>query len=74
MFLLLFTDITKNWSTLARIGFYTMSLGLLGQAIYVIAGTSLEAPIWEQLWIFKDLGVAIFTFDLIIQFISRHTK
>ena len=49
-----------------------MAFGLLGQAAFVIMGTSLSAPFWEQFWVLKDVGVAVFTMSLVRQFIDRN--
>jgi hypothetical protein len=37
----------------------------------VFTGTSLDAPFWEQFWILKDLGAAIFTISLINTWINQ---
>ena len=71
MMCLLISGPTKMWPTLAKIGFVTMAAGLIGQAAYVIAGTSLSAPIWEQWWVLKDVGTAIFTISLVNLWINK---
>ena len=71
MLCLLISGPTKMWPTLAKIGFFTMAAGLIAQAAYVIAGTSLSAPIWDQWWILKDIGTAMFTISLINSWISK---
>jgi hypothetical protein len=64
MLIILSSSITKNWSSVSKIGFLVMALGLVGQAIYVIGGFNLYDPILDQLWMLKDIGIAIFVLPL----------
>ena len=56
---------SRDWSVFEKIGILFMVFGLLGQAIYVLAGYNLASPIWDQLWSFKDIGMWFFTAALI---------
>jgi hypothetical protein len=71
MMCLLVSGPTKDWPSLKKIGFATIAAGLIGQAFFVFTGTSLNAPFWEQFWILKDLGAAIFTISLINTWINQ---
>lgn len=71
MIYLLISGPTKDWADLKKFGFFTMALGLIGQAVYVINGTSLHDPFWDQLWVLKDIGLAIFTASLINTWINK---
>jgi hypothetical protein len=71
MLCLLISGPTKSWSSFTKFGFFTMACGLLGQAICVFTGTTLEDPLWDQLWVFKDIGLAVFTIALVNQWIDQ---
>lgn len=61
----------KQWTIIQKLGFFLMSLGLLGQAAYVFSGLDLSDPIWDQLWSFKDIGMWFFTISVVNQWIDR---
>ena len=71
MIYLLISGPTKEWADLKKFGFLIMALGLIGQAVFVINGTSLHDPFWDQLWVLKDVGAAIFTISLINNWINK---
>ena len=74
MIRLLFTKITHAWPIICKIGFVVAAVGLIGQAIYVIAGFDLQGPVRDQLWVLKDVGMWIFTIGLINQWINKSLK
>lgn len=71
MICLLVIGPTKHWSKFSKFGFFTMACGLLGQAICVFTGIKLDDPLWDQLWVFKDIGLSIFTIALVNQWINQ---
>lgn len=64
MFIILVSNTTKKWNGLSKFGFAVMALGLIGQAVYVISRSNLTDPIFDQLWMLKDVGMAIFVIPL----------
>ena len=71
MLCLLISGPTKTWSTFSKFGFFVMACGLIGQAVYIITGTTLDDPLIDQLWVFKDIGLAVFTISLVNQWIDK---
>jgi hypothetical protein len=71
---MLFCGFLSTWKFLSKLGLFIMATGLLGQAAFVITGTSLSAPFWEQFWALKDIGLAVFTMSLVKQFIDRNIR
>lgn len=74
MFVLLTSKVTEKWSGTSRAGFAIMGAGLIGQAIYVILGYNLTDPISDQLWLLKDIGMAIFVIPMISRWAEHLTK
>lgn len=74
MFIILMSSTTKKWNGLSKLGFAIMALGLIGQAIYVISRSNLSDPIFDQLWMLKDIGMAIFVVPLVSHWCENLTS
>jgi chromate transport protein ChrA len=70
VFFLLLSDFSKKLTKTMVVGLFITAIGMVGQAICVITNNDLNAPIYDQLWAFKDIGIAIFTCSLIGQWIE----
>ena len=62
--ILVFSDVPKNWSNLSKFGMLVVVAGIFGQAYYLLVGYHLDNPAHDQIWILKDLGIAIWTLSL----------
>lgn len=69
---MLFCGLLSKWQFLSKLGLFIIAAGLLGQAAFVINGTSLTAPFWEQFWALKDIGMAVFAASLIKNVIDKN--
>jgi hypothetical protein len=59
--IIVISDVAKKWNWLSKLGMFTVAVGILGQAYYLVAGYHLNNPAHDQLWILKDVGIAIWT-------------
>ena len=77
--ILIFSPITQSWTALSKLAMLTVALGIIGQSVALILGVRLTDPVNHQIWILKDIGVAIWALSLCGQWIDcvwlqRHKK
>jgi len=66
----MWSSIARQWSTLSKIGASIVAIGVLGQAYYLLAGYHLNNPMHDQLWVLKDIGIAIWTLSLAFKWVD----
>lgn len=65
-----FADIARRWATLTKLGALIIAAGVFGQAYYLASGLHLSDPAHDQIWILKDIGIAVWTLSVIFQWID----
>ena len=71
MFILLTSKTVSSWAKVSKVGFGLMAAGLIGQAIYVLTGSDVHSPVWEQFWVLKDFGILVFSFPLFNKWVEQ---
>ena len=68
---IVFSDITRFWTALAKLAMLVVALGIIGQSLALINGVRMTDPIYYQIWILKDVGIAIWVLSLCGQWIDE---
>ena len=68
--IIVFSSVAKPWNWLSKLGMLTVAVGVLGQAYYLLAGYHLSNPAHDQLWILKDVGIALWTLSQVFAWVD----
>jgi hypothetical protein len=68
--ILIFSPITQGWTALSKLAMLTVAIGIIGQSIALLMGVRLTDPVNHQIWILKDIGIAIWALSLCGQWID----
>jgi hypothetical protein len=70
----LLSSIAQKWSKLSKVGASIVAIGVLGQAYYLLMGFHLSNPMHDQIWVLKDIGIAIWTLSLAFSWVDQEFR